>query len=92
MKKSEYITKISQKLNLTKKNVIEVTDAFIEELILSLINNDSISITNLGTFNKTTSKPHSYFSPVDGKKMYTEGITRISFSMSKTLKNKVSKR
>ncbi|HKM30124.1 MAG TPA: HU family DNA-binding protein [Bacilli bacterium] len=92
MKKSEYVTKISQKLNLTKKNVAEVTDAFVEELILSLINKESVSITNLGTFNKTTSKPYSYFSPVDGKKMYTEGITRISFSMSKDLNNKVSKR
>lgn len=91
MKKQEYVTKISQKLNLTKKNVAEVTDAFIEELSLSLINQESVSITNLGTFKKSKTKPYAYFSPVDGSNMYTEGITKISFSMSKDLNSKVNK-
>ena len=91
MKKQEYVTKISQKLNLTKKNVIEVTDAFIEELITSLINQESVSITNLGTFKKNKTKPYTYFSPVDGSKMTTEGITKISFSMSKDLNNRINK-
>ena len=91
MKKQEYVEKIRKKLNLTKKNVADVTDAFVEELISSLIEQESVSITNFGTFKKNKTKPYGYFSHVDGSKMYTKGITKISFSMSKDLNNRINK-
>ncbi|MDD3170995.1 MAG: HU family DNA-binding protein [Bacilli bacterium] len=92
MKKSIYVTKISQELNMTKKAVEEVTDAFINELIDSLVKENSVSITNFGTFKKIKTKPYDYFSPVDGKKMVTDGMIKISFSMSKDFSRKVNKR
>lgn len=90
MKKSEYVTKISTDLKMTKTDVEKVTNAFIKELINSLAKKDTVSITNLGTFTKITTKAFTYFSPVDGKKITTDGITKISFSSSKNLLKKLS--
>ena len=35
MKKQEYITRISERLNLTKKEVEQVTDEFLNELVFN---------------------------------------------------------
>ena len=91
MKKQEYVTKISEKLNMTKKDVERVTDEFIKELTLSLANKDSVSITNFGTFRKTIVESYTYFSPINGEKKTKSGVVKVSFSLSKELSSKLSK-
>lgn len=91
MKKQEYVTKISEKLNMTKKDVEAVTDEFIRELSETLNIKDSVSITNFGTFKKTIVKSYSYFSPINGEKKVKENMVKVTFSLSKELSNKLSK-
>ncbi len=91
MKKSEYVTKISEKLHLTKKEVEMVTDEFINELIESICQKDTVSITNFGTFKKTILDSYTYFSPINGEKQTKKGVARISFTISKDLSKKLSR-
>ena len=91
MKKSVYVEKISQELNMTKKDVQLVTDAFIKELTNAIVNQDSVIITNFGTFKKTIVKSYSYFSPINGEKKVKENMVKVTFSLSKELSNKLSK-
>ena len=88
MKRKEYIANISQKLNLTKKEVELVTDAFIEELITALSKKDMVTITNFGTFRKSIIKDFECFSPVDGKKMKID-VAKVTFSLSKELSRRL---
>ena len=88
MKKKEYVTNISEKLNITKKEVELVTDAFIEELINSLNKKDMVTITNFGTFRKTIIQNYEFFSPIDGAKLKKD-IVKVTFSVSKELSNRL---
>ncbi len=88
MKKEEYISKISSNLHLTKKDVTAVVDAFINELIQSLIEKESVSITNFGTFKKEYIQAKNMFSPYDGSNIKND-YYRIHFSMSNYLSKKL---
>lgn len=88
MKKEEYVSKISKDLNLTKKDVSLVIDAFINELINKLTYNDSVYITNFGTFKKEHVQAKNMFSPYDGSNIENEYF-RIHFSMSSNLSKKL---
>lgn len=92
MKKNVYIPKIAKELNLTNKCVEAVTDAFVNELMSTLLESSKASITNFGTFRVCKTKPYAYFSPIDGSKMETTGITRVSFSMSKSFQKEINKK
>lgn len=91
MKKQEYITKISEKLNLTKKEVEQVTDEFLNELIFNLKEKDTVIITNFGTFKKTIIDSYEYFSPINGEKKVKHGVVKVTFSLSKELSRRLSK-
>lgn len=91
MKKQEYITKISEKLHLTKKEVELVTDEFLNELALTLQKKDMVIITNFGTFKKSIIDSYEYFSPINGEKKVKERVVKVTFSLSKELQNKLSK-
>lgn len=90
MKKQEYITRISEKLNLTKKEVELVTDEFLNELILTLQKKDIVTITNFGSFKKTIIDSYEYFSPINGEKKVKEKVVRVTFSLSKELSKRLS--
>lgn len=90
MKKQEYITRISEKLNLTKKEVELVTDEFLNELILTLQRKDIVTITNFGSFKKTIIDSYEYFSPINGEKKVKEKVVKVTFSLSKELSKRLS--
>ncbi len=90
MKRKEYIDNISKKLNITKKEVELVTDAFLEELVLTLGKKDLVTITNFGTFRKTIIKDFECFSPVDGTKIKKD-IVKVTFSISRELSRRLLK-
>lgn len=91
MKKEEYVSKISNELNMTKKDVALVIDAFIKELINNIELKDSITITNFGTFKKDHIKAKNMFSPIDGSNVRNE-YYRLHFSMSESLSKRLNKK
>ena len=85
MKKKIYVDSISKQLGLSKKNVQSVVDQFVEELTEELVSEGKASITNFGTFKKKITKPFEFFSPQDGAKMSTNGMTKVNFTSSRML-------
>lgn len=83
MKKEIYLEKIKEKTGVDKKYIDLVINEYLELLKQKIISNRKASITNFGTFKLITTKPHTYFSPVDGETIKTKGIKKIYFSMSK---------
>ena len=88
MKKDVYVTKISQELGMTKKDVSKVIDAFISELSDTISAKDMVVITNFGTFKKEHVIAKNMFSPVDGSNIKND-YYRIHFSMSSHLSKKI---
>lgn len=88
MKKQEYISKISNKLGISKKDVGLVIDSFLDELSDSLSKKDLVTITNVGTFRKEHVVAKNMFSPIDGSNLKND-YYRIHFSISSSLSKKI---
>ena len=91
MEKKEYLKIISEKHGYSMKEVDEIIDEYLNILADKITSNDKVSITNLGTFQKTLIKPKVMFSPVDGSTLETKSYYRITFTCSKQLINKLKK-
>lgn len=90
MNKEEYLEQIKTQTGLAKKDIEAVIETFLEILKQKLVKEQKASITNFGTFRVVTTKPYEFFSPVDGRKMKTKGISKVFFTSSKELKNRIS--
>ena len=89
MKKEEYVNNISQKLNISKKEVNDVIDEYLNILSDKIVEKDQVVITNLGSFQKTLIKPKSIYSPIDGSTLNAKSYYRITFTCSKQLIEKL---
>lgn len=85
MNKDEYVQKIKDKTGISKKEIEMIIDCFLDEVKTNLLEHEKVNLTNFGTFTVKTTKPHEFFSPVDGKKIKTTGIKKVYFSSSKAL-------
>ena len=88
MKKQEYVNKISENLNMTKKDVSKVIGAFLDEFCESIVLKDSVTITNVGTFKKEHVVAKNMFSPIDGASLQND-YYRVHFSMSESLSKRI---
>lgn len=91
MEKKEYLKLISNKYGYSMKEVDEIIDEYLDILADKIVNNDKVSITNLGTFQKTLIKPKVIFSPIDGSTLEAKSYYRLTFTCSKQLLNKLKK-
>ncbi len=89
MKKDEYLDIIKEKTGVDKKYIDLVINEYLNILKEKIKMNEKASITNFGTFRLKRSKPHKFYSPVDGRTIETEGIYKIYFSLSKDFQNKL---
>ncbi|MDD3106757.1 MAG: HU family DNA-binding protein [Bacilli bacterium] len=85
MKKDIYLQAIKDKTGFAKKDIDLIIDTYFELLKEQLNESQTASITNFGTFHIKTTKPYTYFSPVDGSTLSTKGIQKIYFTSSKAL-------
>ena len=85
VKKEEYVSRISEKLNLPKKEVNDVIDSYLDILSEKIVSSDQVIITNFGSFQKTVIKPKAIYSPIDGSTLNAKSYYRISFTCSKQL-------
>lgn len=91
MVKDNYLNIIKERTGINKKDIDLVINEYFEILKSQLEQNQKVSITNFGSFTVKITKPHEFFSPVDGRKIKTRGITKIYFTSSKDLLNKVTR-
>jgi nucleoid DNA-binding protein len=85
MKKEIYLEKIKERTGVPKKTCDLILKEFLFILKEELAQTGKANIVNFGTFAVKKTKPHSFFSPVDGRTIKTTGITKVYFSSSKEL-------
>jgi len=86
MIKKDYIERIVQETGIQKKDVTAVVNQLFELMAQDLINQESITITNFGTFDVNKTKPIEVYSPIDGKLLHVEEQLRVHFKTSKYIK------
>lgn len=87
MNKNDYINRISDKLEITKKDVGNVINELFEMMKEDLKNEEKIMITNFGTFETAKTKPFNVYSPYDGKLIENITQIRVHFKSSNSLKD-----
>ncbi|HHU55449.1 MAG TPA: HU family DNA-binding protein [Acholeplasmataceae bacterium] len=92
MNKKDLIIKVSEKLNKTQKEVSEIINQFLDEITQGLKNNEKITLTNFGTFEKSETKEYELFSPIDGRKISCHKQFRVRFRSSEKLKKALNKK
>ncbi|HEY8395213.1 MAG TPA: HU family DNA-binding protein [Bacilli bacterium] len=90
MGKKVYLDKIKAKTGIPKVECEQVLKEFFFILKEELAAKGRVNIHRFGTFTVKKTKPHAFFSPVDGKTIKTKGITKVYFSSSKELLKQLS--
>lgn len=91
MEKKEYLKLINEKYGYSMKEIDEIVDEYLNILSDKISTSNKVSITNLGTFQKTLIKPKVMFSPIDGSTLDTKSYYRLTFTCSKQLLQKIKK-
>lgn len=88
MNKSDLVNIISSKSSKAKKDVSQIIDLFLEEIMNEIVNGEKIVLTNFGTFEKSITKPIDIYSPYDGKLLKNISQLRVKFKISNHFKDK----
>ena len=87
MLKSEFVTKISEKTGLTKKDAVAAIDAYNETVIEALKSGDSVPLKGFGAFTTSSRKARTGRNPQTGEKMNIPASVVPRFNPSKTVKD-----
>ena len=87
MLKSEFVTKISEKTGLTKKDVVAAIDAYNETVIETLKSGDSVPLKGCGTFTTSSRKARIGRNPQTGETMNIPASVVPRFNPSKAVKD-----
>lgn len=91
MNKSELVSAISEKADLTKAKAAEALDAFIDIVSDALASNDEIRIVGFGTFAVVTRKATEGRNPRTGAVIKIAASKQPKFRPGKALKDQVNK-
>ena len=86
MIKKDYIDRIYEKGEVSKKDITYVINELFSLMAEDLINEEKITISNFGTFEVTKTKPIDIYSPYDGKLIPSVVQKRIHFKSSSFIK------
>ena len=89
MNKKDFIDLVSEKTNLTKKDVKLVIDTFLDDVCYCLAKGDKVVLSNFGVLDVNKVATRDIFSPYDGKTLKAVESFRIHFRSSDYLKEKV---
>lgn len=89
MNKKELISNVSEKTELTKKDVESVLNAFIETTKETLEDGEKVQITGFGTFETRKRKARIGRNPKTGKEIQIPETIVPAFKVSKTFKERV---
>jgi integration host factor alpha subunit len=90
MTKADLVDEIAERTGLTKKDVAETVDQFLEAVSRSLINGKHIEIRGFGTFRVRDRKPRMARNPRTGESVPVPARRIPVFKVSKELKEKVA--
>ena len=90
MNKGELIDKVSQELGESKASVSRTFDAFIKMIEEGVNEDESVTISNFGTFHKKRRAARTGRNPSTGEPIRIQASTTVSFKPSSSLKNAMS--
>lgn len=89
MNKKELISNVSEKTELTKKDVESVLNAFIEAVEESLEDGEKVQLTGFGTFEPRERKARIGRNPKTGEEIQIPETIVPAFKVSKTFKERI---
>lgn len=90
MTKADLVDEIADRTGLTKKDVAETVDQFLEAVSRALVNGNHIEIRGFGTFRVRDRKPRMARNPRTGASVPVPARRVPVFKVSKELKEKVA--
>ncbi|MBQ7334903.1 MAG: HU family DNA-binding protein [Clostridia bacterium] len=90
MTKTQLIEKIAKENEMTKKQVTEVVDAWIAAVEDTLAAGDSVQLAGFGAFTVKEIAAHTGRNPRTNEAVEIPASRRVTFSASKTLKDKLN--
>ena len=89
MNKKELITSISEKTELTKKDVELALNAFIETIEETLENGEKVQLTGFGTFEPRQRKARMGRNPKTGEELEIPASVVPAFKVGKAFKERI---
>lgn len=86
MRKDDFITKIAEKNDMTKKKTKEVFDSIFDELADVLDDDDKLTVRNFGTFKVSHRSARKGRNPQTGEEIQIPARKVAKFKASKSLK------
>lgn len=90
MTKTQLIDKVAKETTLTKKQAAEAFDAFLATTIEALAAGEVVQVAGFGAFTPKEIAAHTGRNPRTGEVVEIAASRRVSFTASKTLKDKLS--
>jgi len=91
MNKSQLITFLAKKENLTTRSAEDIVNTFFKEMEKSLLNDDRVEIRGLGSFKIKQYDSYDGRNPKTGKKIKVKSKKLPFFKVGKELKERVDR-
>ena len=89
VKKNELAARIAEKMGMTKKQCVEILDAFVDEVTKVLRSGDKVNITGFGIFKVADRKAREGINPRTGEKIHIAASKKPRFTPGKLLKEAI---
>ena len=87
MNKSELVSNVSAAADIPKSQAAKVVDGFIDTVITTLVNGESLTLVGFGTFETRQRGARTGRNPQTGEEIQIPATTVAAFKPSKTLKD-----
>ncbi len=89
VKKNELAARLAEKMGMTKKQGVEMLDAFVDEVTKVLRSGDKVNITGFGIFKVADRKAREGINPRTGEKIHIAASKKPRFTPGKLLKEAI---
>ena len=89
VKKTQFVKKLAEKLNIPNKQAGEFLEAFIEETITVMKSGDKLNLTGFGIFKVADRKAREGRNPKTGETIHIKASNKPRFTPGKALKEAV---
>lgn len=89
MNNKEFIAELARRINLNTKETQQRMNFLVQEMTRRLCDEDSVMVSNFGTFETKKRLERVLVSPSTGQRMLVPPKIVVSFKLSNTLKSKI---
>ena len=90
MTKTQLIDQIAKESDLTKKQVVQTVDAFLEAIEAALMAGEAVQLSGFGIFSVKEKAAYTARNPKTNQPVEIPASKRLGFTVSKTLKDRLN--